>query len=186
MSRLKKTINLLPKDELEKTPIGKFLKWTLTFGRYIVIFTELIVILAFLARFKFDRDLANLHEEIERKQAIIISFENLENNVRFLQKQLEIIKKIETESLDPSLVLEELSKITPIDMAFNELTIQDESISIEGNSLSNVGLNTFLNGLKSNKLFSQINLESISSRGKKDPTIKFRLSVKLNKDKNGY
>lgn len=182
MSRLKKTINLLSKDELEKTPIGKFLKWTLTLGRYIVIFTELIVTLVFLVRFKLDRELVKLHEEIKQKQTIIASFEELEYNVRFLQKRLEIIKKIETENLNPSLVLEELSKIIPIDIVFNELTIQNKSISIEGNSLSNVGLNTFLNGLKSNKLFSQINLESISSKGKRGPTLKFKLSAKLEKD----
>lgn len=182
MAKVKKTIDLLSKEGLEKTPIGKFLQWGLTFGRYIVIFTELIVIIAFLSRFKLDRDLAKLHEEIQEKQAIIVSLEELENDVRFLQKRLEFIKKTELESLKPAPILEELSQITPIDLTFSELEIKTDSTSIKGNCLSKIGLSTFLNGLKSNERFSQIELGSISSKGKKDPTLKFELSAKLNKD----
>jgi hypothetical protein len=63
----KKEINLLPKEEFEKKPLGKFLVWALSIGRYIVIFTELIVILAFLSRFKLDRDLADLNQSVREK-----------------------------------------------------------------------------------------------------------------------
>ena len=57
----KHEIELLPKEEWEKTSFGKFIKWTLNVGRYIVIATELIVILAFVSRFKLDRDLTDLY-----------------------------------------------------------------------------------------------------------------------------
>lgn len=179
MPKLKRTINLLPKDELEKTPIGRFFKWSLTVGRYIVIFTELVVILAFISRFKLDQDLAKLHEEVKHKQTIVSSFEELENDVRLLQKRLEIIKKTGQESLRPYLLITELSKLTPIDVSFEELTIREKSILIKGSSLSNVGLSTFLNGLQTSNQFSQINLETVSSKGRKDPTLKFELSAQL-------
>jgi hypothetical protein len=67
----KQEINLLPREEFEKKPIGKFLTWALSIGRYIIIFTELIVILAFLSRFKLDRDLSDLNQSIREKQAVI-------------------------------------------------------------------------------------------------------------------
>ena len=60
----KKDINLLPREEFEQKTVGRFLIWALTVGRWIVIVTELIVITAFLSRFKLDRDLANLYEKI--------------------------------------------------------------------------------------------------------------------------
>jgi len=71
MPAQKSQIELLPREEWEETSFGKFLKWLLTVGRYIVIFTELVVILAFLSRFKLDRDLTDLYKQIENKQAII-------------------------------------------------------------------------------------------------------------------
>ena len=47
MTAQEKQINLLPKDKWEVGVIGKLLKWALNIGRYIVVFTELIVISAF-------------------------------------------------------------------------------------------------------------------------------------------
>ena len=182
MANLKKNINLLPKEELEKTTIGKFIKWALGIGRYIIIFTELIVIVAFIARFKLDQDLTRLREEIQKKQTIINSYAQFEQKVKFLQKQLAFIKRTEGESLSASQVLSELSQITPIDVVFSELSIAQNQIIIKGSGLSNIGLNTFLNGLKNSKNFSQINLENVVSKGIKDPTLKFELSAKLNKD----
>jgi hypothetical protein len=53
-ARKKKTINFLPEDELEKSPIGRFLKWALKAGRYIIVLTELIVVVVFISRFRLD------------------------------------------------------------------------------------------------------------------------------------
>jgi len=179
VAKPKSTINLLPKTDLEKSPIGKFLKWALNFGRYIIIVTELIVILTFLFRFKLDMDLAKAKESINKNQAIITSYKKLENNVKHLQQRLKYINKIEQQGLFPSSILDELSKITPIDIIFSSLNISNNRISIKGKSLSKVGLNTFLYGLQSSEKFTQLDLESISSKGKQNPTIDFELSVNL-------
>ena len=179
MAAQKKTINLLLEDELEKSPLGRFLKWALTTGRYIIVFTELIVIIVFLSRFKLDRDLANLHEEIAQKQTIITASAELENEVRFLQKRLAAINKVQKQSLETSLILKELGEIIPLDVFFSELKIQKNSISLAGISLSNTGIATFLNGLKSSDRFEQLDLKSVSSGGEKDPTLKFQVSVRL-------
>jgi hypothetical protein len=47
--------------------------------------------------------------------------------------------------------------------------------------LSKIGLNTFISGLRLSDKFSQINLQSVSSKGKKNPAIKFSLSAKIGK-----
>lgn len=179
MAAQKKTINFLLEDKLEKSPLGQFLKWALTTGRYIVVFTELIVIIVFLSRFKLDKDLANLHEEIAQKQTIITASAELENEVRFLQNRLAAINKAQKQSLETSLILKELGEIIPLDVFFSELEIQKSSISLTGMSLSNTGIATFLSGLKSSDRFEQLDLKSISSRGEKDPTLKFQVSARL-------
>lgn len=182
MAQVKKTINLLTKDELEKTPLGKFLKWILTSGRYIITFIELMVIIAFLARFKFDRDLAALRRQIEEKKAVIISLAELENRVRFLQDRLLFIKRTGKEKQLISPIIDDLSQLTPADVELDDLKIKEKSLSLKGKSLSKLGLSTLLYGLKTNDRFSQINLISVTSKGKKDPTLKFELTAKLEED----
>lgn len=181
MSNLKKSINLLPKNELEKSPLGKFLNWALTFGRYTVIFTELVVVTAFLFRFKLDLNLAKVNSQIKKNQDIIISYKNLEDNVNQLKKRLAFIKKAEAMTLLPNELLEEMAHLTPQDVVFNEIELKSGSISFKGKSLSKIGLSTLINGLQSSDKFSQINLQSVSSKGRKSPVIKFSISAKITK-----
>lgn len=181
MAKTKKNINLLPKDELEKNPLGKLLKWSLNIGRYIVILTELIVVIAFLIRFKLDRNKAHLQEKMKNNQTIVLSFKQLESQIRFLQKRLKIVKSLENNNLAPSLVLDKLSAIMPFDMVLDELTIKKDTLTLKGYCLSNAGLSAFINNLEENKEFSQINLSKISSKGKNDPSLKFSLSAKISK-----
>ena len=67
MNPLKLKINLLSKKDLEEKALGRFLKWSLSFGRYIIVGTEIIVLIAFFSRFKLDRQLTDLHEAINQK-----------------------------------------------------------------------------------------------------------------------
>ncbi|HUV46990.1 MAG TPA: PilN domain-containing protein [Candidatus Bathyarchaeia archaeon] len=177
MAAQKKTINLLPKDTFEKGFLGKFLKWGLTFGRHIIVFTELIVIIVFISRFKLDRDLAELNQEISRKQTIIVASTELETEARFLQKRLAVIKSIYLNSLNATLIIDELTRIIPIDVYFSKLEIGRNSISLTGISLSNAGLATFLGGLKDSELFENLDLNSVSSGGEEDPSLQFEIQA---------
>lgn len=181
MAARRHEIELIPKEEWEKKTLGKFLKWALTIGRYIVIITELIVILAFLSRFKLDRDLTNLYEEIEQKQAIVESASDLEADFRFLQKRLTTIQKLEKEQLKAAKVLEELAGLTPVDVSLAGLSSSKEEISFSATALSEAGLATFLNNLKNSKRFEDLNLSQVSTETTKGLGIQFSLSAKLAK-----
>jgi Tfp pilus assembly protein PilN len=181
MAARRRDIELIPKEEWEKKPFGRILKWALTVGRYIVIVTELIVILAFLSRFKLDRDLTNLYEEIEQKQAIIESASDLENDFRFLQKRLAIIKALEKEQPHAAKILEELAGLTPVDVSLTDLSSSKEEISFSATTLSEAGLATFLNNLKNSERFDDLNLSQVSSEATKELGIQFSLSAKLAK-----
>lgn len=176
MAAQKKEISLLPVEEFEKTRFGRFLKWALTFGRWIVILTELVVILCFLSRFKLDRDLTDLGERIKQQQAIIVSFGDLEKDFRNLQKRLNTIDRLEKEQLSSVSLLDELSNIVPLDVSLDELTIRGKNVGISGLALSEAGLSSFLKGL-SESGFKKLFLEEIG-RGKKGE-IEFSLTAEI-------
>jgi len=62
--------------------------WAVTTGRYIVILTELVVIIAFFSRFKLDSDLSNLNEEITGKKQVLDAQINIENKFLSVQSRL--------------------------------------------------------------------------------------------------
>lgn len=169
-----KEISLLPTKE--ETRLGRFLKWALSFGRWIVIVTELIVILCFLSRFKLDRDLTDLGERIKQQQAIIASFGDLEKDFRNLQKRLSTIEKLEKEQLLVSDLLDELSKTIPLDVTLSELTVKGKEVRISGLSLSEVGFGSFIKALSESRL-KKVTLENVS----KEETggIEFKLKAEV-------
>lgn len=181
MAAPKSNIEFLPQEDWEKTSFGRFLKWLLTIGRYIVIFTELIVILAFLSRFKLDRDLTDLYEEIEAKQAIIQASVDFESDFRFLQKQLSTIQGLRKDQLQTKQLMEEIAALTPIDVYFSDLNITGDKASFTANALSEAGLATFINNLKKSSRFSNLEIGSLALGTGKGVGINFTLKSQINK-----
>lgn len=181
MAAPKSEIEFLPQEDWEKTSFGKFLKWLLTVGRYIVIFTELIVILAFLSRFKLDRDLTNLYEQIEDKQAIIQSYADFEADFRFLQEQLSTIQTLRREQLQTKPLIEEIAALTPIDVYFSDLSVTGDRASFTANALSEAGLATFINNLKRSTRFSDLEIGSLAIGTGEGVGITFTLESQINR-----
>lgn len=175
MAAQKREIELLPKEEWEKTPFSRLLKWILTVGRYIVIITELVVILAFLSRFKLDRDLTNLYEDIKQKQAIIESASGFEDEFRFLQKRLTIINELEKEQSTTEKIIGELVALIPLDVALNNISATNKEVSLTAIALSEQGLASFLSNLKSSTKFEKLVLSNISSGTERGVGIQFEL-----------
>lgn len=171
----KREIELLPREEWEKTSLGKLLKWTLTVGRYIVIATELIVILAFLSRFKLDRDLTDLYEDIKQKQAIIEASSDFEEEFRFLQKRLATIEDLEKKQLATAGIIEEISLLIPLDVSLTELRFDGKEVSLTATALSEQGLASFINNLKTSDRFEKIVLSDVVSGTERAVGIQFKL-----------
>jgi len=160
----KKGINFLTGKGFESTNLGKFLHWALTAGRWIVIITELIVILCFLSRFKLDRDLMDLSETIKQQQAIIASLEDLENNFRNLQKRLQTINQLNKERILTSVFLEELTQVTPFDVSLNELTVKKEEVFISASTLSENSLKNFVLAIEKSPNLEKVNLQEVNKK----------------------
>jgi Tfp pilus assembly protein PilN len=177
MAARKTTIELLPQEEWEKRSFGKILKWILTVGRHIVIITELVVILAFLARFKLDRDLTDLNEEIKQKQAIITSASTFEKNYRFLQKRLSTIGGLRKNQLETDKILAEIASLLPFDVTLSDFTVTGQQMALSATALSDSGLATFISNLKSSNRFTNLTISQLTSEETQE--IKFELASEV-------
>jgi Tfp pilus assembly protein PilN len=172
-------IELLAKEDWEKGRLGQILHWILTIGRHIVIITELIVILAFLFRFKLDRDLTDLHDSIKQKQAIIEASASFEKKYRQLQKQVALLDQVTQNRLNPSAFLTHLSHITPLDVYLAEASIDQKTFTLKATALSETGLAFFLHQLPTLPSVDQVSLTELIAGSDQDPGIKFRLNSQL-------
>lgn len=169
-------INLVPKDPFFSTILGKTLRWALSVGRYIVIFTELMVILSFVARFSLDRQLTNLNDSIHQKQITVESYGDLEEKVRLIQAKADQYQQIEqqTNIID---IFPALSKITPRNIQLNELTIKPTKVSMSGKSTSQQSLNILINNFQLSSDFFNITIDKIETGDSRDSGFNFLISA---------
>ncbi len=171
-------INLLPGDDLEKAPFGKFLKWATTYGRYIVVLTELIVLIAFLSRFKLDRDLSDLSDNINRKKVIVESSSQFEQEIRNLQNRLQVVAALADKTQRPSQYLDFLSLQLPQGVTLSTLENTDNKIQLTGVSPSEAGIATLVSSLSQNSQVQSVALESLAKDAKNN-SLNFSLSLIL-------
>lgn len=155
----------------------KLLRWILSSGRYIVIFVEMIVIGAFVYRYKLDADLVALQEEITQQSAYVQSLKNDEDVIRLTQFQLSSIKTTKDSALDISSILTKIAKYTPQNIRITTISIDNSkpqnkvTLNISGTTASNKELSLFLKLLQSDQSMENITLSNISFEGQTNFTI---------------
>lgn len=155
-------INLVPKDPFFHTPLGRALQWALSAGRYIIIFTELIVIISFAARFTLDRQITNLNTDIVSRQGSIGNYGELENDFRLAQSKIENVKQIE-QDVNIVDVFEKLSEVTPQDVTLSQLVITPSGLSATGRTLSQTSFNLLINNLQLSPQFRNVSVSKVES-----------------------
>lgn len=172
-------INLYPEDPFYDSIFGKILKWSVSVGRHIVIVTELVVIGSFLSRFVLDRQLSDLNREIVQKQAVAESYGSLDEDFRALQRKSSDITSI-LEEQGQYEVLESLNRLTPPEIRFEQVGYGNNTLSVQGISLSNQALSQFVDGLRRDPMFLTVSIGNIRSGDARDPAIQFTVSAQTN------
>ena len=147
-------INLLPKKDFDRNLLGRFLRWSLTYGRYIIVCTEIIVLLAFIYRFSLDRQITDLNENVDQKAAIVEANLTFEHSFRNLQLRTERIAQLLTNQGLPVKVLLHLQEITPKGIIYSNYVFADNSIRITAVAETNLHLALFLQQLKNSPLLT--------------------------------
>ncbi len=155
-------INLVPKDPFFGTLPGRILKWALSAGRYIVIFTELVVIVSFATRFTLDRQETDLNDEISQKEGIINSYGELESTFRVIQKKIDTYEQIDQESNIVE-TFADYAQVSPEGIILEELVIRQDGIVASGQALSQTAFNLLVNNLQLSPEFSNVHVDSVES-----------------------
>lgn len=154
-------INLLGQEDLKHTPHGRIISWALTYGRYIMIGTEIVVLLAFISRFSLDRKLTDLKEEITQKQAILEANVDLERDIRLLQDALVKIKQTTANQSVPLDTLALLQAILPTDVYVETLDIATDRMAVSAVAGTTYGFSQLLTNLSATKQFAKIDIGDI-------------------------
>lgn len=177
-ARIKKSaINLLVKKESAKDFTEQLLAWAITYGRYIIILTQITVLFVFFARFKLDRDYTDLKESITQKQVLIESIKDIEGEIRQIQKKLSNVDGV-LENQDYHLnVLRFFQNKAPSDISLSILSINKDRLSFSGSVKDLRSFNFLLSQLEQDPLFSEVTLEDIL-RGK-EGKIEFKIQTTI-------
>jgi hypothetical protein len=168
-SNLRINLDLLkPQSEPQRIAIKAF-KWLLSSGRFLIIFVEIIVLAAFLVRFKFDADIASTKEAIDQQVPFIESLASDEKLIRQTQFQLSTMKEFRASSLDYVEILKKIAKQTPSGVTIKSLSLEKQvaelGFRMVGTSIDNNQLSSFVAGLKSDGSFTNLNLADIAFEG---------------------
>lgn len=170
-------INLLGSQDLGHTPWGRLVEWATTYGRYIMITTEIVVLLAFISRFSLDRKNTDLTEELGQKQAIIEANLDFERDIKSLQAHLTTAKALLANQAKPVEIANTLESLIPADVYLSSLDISRDKISISATAGTTSGFAQFLSNLQSVQMIQNVLLGDI----RREPAtgIEFQLTADI-------
>lgn len=161
------------KQSVEKVVYG----WTIDAGRGIIVLIELIALLALGFRFYIDSKIVDLHDEINRQEVILKAKQADEKDFRSIQARLENIKTT-TEQTDAKIQLmnQVLDAISGGTLFSTNLSINNNTIIIDGSTFSAQILNNFLETLKG---FESVAAISIDEMVLSDSGIRFQAKIDI-------
>jgi len=175
----KRSINLLPRDAFETSTLGIVLEWSLVFGKWAVILTQLVVMGAFLYRFSLDRKLTDLKKEIASNVAVINSYEQVERDFTLLQKQVNQAKSVIESQERIVKTMDGVARITPNEIWFDRMTITPSNLAMTAYSASLPGFGQFLRAVQADSLFNGVRVGKIESSTSLGAQMQFDISMTL-------
>lgn len=166
---------MLPPSEFELSFWGKFLRWAVSTGRYIIILTELVVICAFLSRFKLDNDISTLNSEIEGKKNVLESNSAVEKEFRLTQAKAQAVADVWQARPAQTAVLEEITKSIPEEIKLESLNTNKKSVTITAKTISESALGKLLIILNQSTRWKGVTLTQITADTVKG--IQFTLNI---------
>jgi Tfp pilus assembly protein PilN len=176
MSAQNSRVNLLPPSEFEQSFWGRFLKWAVTTGRHIIIITELVVILAFLSRFKLDEDLRNLNEQINGQISFLESQVPRQTEFIKTQKRLDLVDRLLSVRLRAGDTLDYIASKLPEGIVLSKRKVVEGEMSLTAITLSEQSMGELLATLSADLIWKSVDMTELF--GSRVNGIKFSLSAK--------
>ena len=178
----KKTVNLLQERTAPPTFWERVYEWVTNTARLIVIFVEILVLVAFGWRFWLDRQLNDINEEIERKGEILKNLSEQESEIRLLQTKINTFDELWNQSSNLSPVFVEVNSYIPTGVENLNVSFQssknDKSISVSGET-EREKVDELENKLKDSNSFSNVILAEIGRESSDSEIYTFTLKADL-------
>lgn len=176
-AQISSRVNFLPSDRFEFSKTGKFLNWALTTGRYLVVMTELVVTVAFLSRFWFDRILTDLRESRFQKEVTVDSFKDFEQKFLSIQTRLNFVKQTVDASLKADGELATINELSPKGVDYSQIQIDSDRTSLSGFAAGALDFSSLLSGLESQERFSEISVKVLRLSLARKPGFDFEIDA---------
>jgi len=176
-------INLLGQQDLGHTPWGRIVAWATTYGRYIMITTEIIVLLAFISRFSLDRKNTDLTEEVTQKQAILEANAEFETSIRSLQANVTTAKQLLTDQSKPFDVVTSMEQLLPADVYLASLSVTGNRLTVEAIAGSTGGFAQYISNLQSVNQLNNLSLSGLSRKAESGITFTVSADVQVGQGK---
>ncbi len=173
-------INLMPREELGGK-LGSTIRWVLTVGRYLIIVTEILALVAFGLSLKLTIDKNSLNKKIKVAQSVVDSKADFEKEFREVQDKIVNIKNIRTKHFNNHLVIEELNKLLPQGITLTSLVLEETGFSFSGTFPTAAQLHTLINSFNRSEKIVDLEISELNSPSVKDPKFSFEAKAIINK-----
>ncbi|MEI6690248.1 MAG: hypothetical protein WCL07_00700 [bacterium] len=177
ISKRRRQVNLLPRDPFEKSWWGIALSWALTFGKWSVIVTQLIVTIVFVTRFGYDRQLTDLNKNIATQVSIIKSHSEIERDYILTQKRVTYAGTILSQNNTMVSMLDKLQSQTPVDVWYERLTIGSKSTSIVADAGSLPGFSQLIRSFSTDKAYDSVSINNLQDGTKRGARFQFDITL---------
>lgn len=177
-------IDLLPKSTPSGTT-GEAVHWALTVGRYLVIFTEIVALGAFLVAIWFSKEKNDLKTSIKQKQAEITVLQSCdpkdknkfcEDRFRKIQTQINQVVSLESSQIENNKVLSELLTILPVGIKLESLAIEKNQLTFSGTLPSETELQTLIKSINNSTKITGLDVTSLT---RENNLLKFTASASI-------
>jgi len=156
------SINLVKNKQIPL--FDKFMNWTLTIGRLIIIITEVVAVSAFVYRFSLDEKLVDLRSAIKQQQNIISVLKNDENKYRNLQDRIALASTFSTKATNSNQTITDIVSLIPNQVKINDLILNKDRINISVDVVSVSSLEDFIDSLRSYPNIKSISVDNIENK----------------------
>lgn len=162
------------KEKKEQTLTEKIIYFALHYLRYIIVLTQLVVILVFFYRFKIDQTIIDTKEAVDQKKEIIQVAYPLIKKAEAINKKTNEIKVILSSQREMSTMFQYIFSVFPESLILKQVMYENQGIKLNGIAIDPKQLQNFYNILKKENKFGIVNLENIE---KNDEGFSFLLKL---------
>ena len=178
MAAPKSSINLLTAEIRPQGQWDRIYAWTANTAKYIIIFTEMIVIAAIGFRFVIDGKIAKTDDRIEEQEGLLEARAAAETQVRQLITSMESIQQMEQSKYSLSSYYERIQTLIPTSITLQSISVDIGDSSIIGQVSNYDTLLLLENNLKgATDILSNVTMSTNQSQG---GIINFAATFKLN------